>query len=77
MGIFSDFGSLDEGQSDVASAITKAGKLLTCSHCGCERFYERSAQLNTAGATFLGLDWANQSARVYVCRDCGHLEWFL
>lgn len=54
-----------------------AGKPVTCSHCGGEAFDERSAQLNTAGASFLGLDWANTSARVLVCHTCGHLEWFL
>lgn len=55
----------------------KAGIVVTCSHCGGDEFDERSAQLNTAGATFLGLDWANRNATVLVCRSCGHLEWFL
>lgn len=54
-----------------------AGLPVTCAHCGGEEFDERSAQLNTAGATFLNLDWANSSARVLVCQSCGHLEWFL
>lgn len=54
-----------------------AGLYVTCSHCGGDEFDERSAQLNTAAASFLNLDWANASARVLVCRSCGHLEWFL
>lgn len=54
-----------------------AGHIVTCSHCGGEEFDERSAQLNTAGLSFLDLDWANRSATVLVCKHCGHLEWFL
>lgn len=50
---------------------------LSCSHCGCADFHHRRAQLNTALATFFGLDQFNQSADVYVCRRCGRLEWFL
>jgi predicted nucleic-acid-binding Zn-ribbon protein len=50
---------------------------LRCAHCGCEDFTHRRAQLNTALATFFGVDALNQSADVYVCRRCGRLEWFL
>jgi len=34
-------------------------------------------QLNTSFLTFLGLDWLNAEADVFVCRSCGRLEWFL
>lgn len=54
-----------------------ADKQVVCSHCGGAEFEETPAQLNTAGLTFLGLDWANRSARVLVCKNCHHLEWFL
>ena len=54
-----------------------AGRQVACSHCGGTAFDERSAQLNPMGLTFLDLDWANRSATVLVCKDCGHLEWFL
>ena len=37
----------------------------------------REAQLNTAGMTFLKLDWLNKTATIFVCEDCGRLEWFL
>jgi predicted nucleic-acid-binding Zn-ribbon protein len=53
------------------------GKTLTCIHCGGDSFDERQAQLNTAGMTFLKLDWLNKSATVFVCETCGRLEWFL
>ena len=54
-----------------------AGIRVKCSHCGGEAFDERTAQLNTAGATLFWLDWANKSAYVLACKACGHLEWFL
>jgi hypothetical protein len=32
---------------------------------------------NTAGLTFLNLDWANRSAATLTCTACGRIEWFL
>jgi hypothetical protein len=54
-----------------------AGIAARCSHCGGENFDTGTAQLNTAGMTFLGLDWANQSANLLICTKCGHIDWFL
>jgi predicted nucleic-acid-binding Zn-ribbon protein len=54
-----------------------SGTKVKCSHCSSTRFSKRKAQLNTAGLTFLDLDWANKSATVLVCEACGKLEWFL
>ena len=53
------------------------GKPLTCAHCGGDSFDERQALLDTAGMAFFKLDWLNKSATVFVCQDCGRLEWFL
>jgi len=57
--------------------VTINGKPLTCGHCGNDVFLTRRAQLNTRLATFLGLDWINESADVFVCSKCGQLHWFL
>lgn len=54
-----------------------AGKKVVCPHCGGVTFDEGVAQLNTRGATFVGLDWANQNAECLVCKTCGHIEWFM
>ena len=54
-----------------------AGKEVRCPHCEEKNFDTGSALLNTAGATFLGLDWADRSAHVLICTTCGHVEWFL
>lgn len=53
------------------------GRPVTCSHCGEHEFEQGDAQLNTAGLTFLGLDWANRSACIFICKNCGHIEWFV
>lgn len=53
------------------------GKKITCPHCALDLFNEGSSQLNTAGMTFLGLDWANKSATTLVCKNCGHILWFM
>ena len=58
-------------------AIEVSGIVLKCQHCGHDEFRSRSAQLNTAGATLLGLDWANQSAACHVCDRCGFIHLFL
>jgi predicted nucleic-acid-binding Zn-ribbon protein len=55
----------------------RTGARLKCTVCGCERFFERRAQLNTAAATFFNLDWANATAECWVCGQCGYVHWFL
>ncbi len=49
---------------------------LTCLVCGFDRFDKREGQLNTAGLSFLGLDWANESAVCVICQNCGFIHWF-
>lgn len=53
------------------------GHQLTCPICANTYFYQRSAQLNTSAASFFGLDWANKSARCFVCTSCTYIFWFL
>ena len=53
------------------------GKPLACLLCGNDSFSKREAQLNTAGASFLGFDWANRTGVCYVCAKCGYIHWFL
>lgn len=53
------------------------GRALACTVCKHDVFNQRSAQLNTAGATLFGLDWANESARCLVCKSCGYVHWFI
>ena len=53
------------------------GKELACLVCGHDEFFERQAQLNTAGMTFLHLDWLNASGVCQVCARCAFIHWFL
>jgi hypothetical protein len=54
-----------------------AGLPVRCAHCRGELFVEGRALLNTAGMSFLNLDWANRSAATLACVACGRIEWFL
>lgn len=53
------------------------GRELKCLVCGHDGFRKREAQLNTRGAAFLNLEWANASGVCYVCAKCGYIHWFL
>jgi predicted nucleic-acid-binding Zn-ribbon protein len=54
-----------------------ADKTILCPHCGSDVFAKGKAQLNTAGMSFLDLDWANKSATTLACTKCGRVEWFI
>lgn len=49
---------------------------LICPVCGNKYFFQRFTKLNTGGMSFIGLDWANKSAKNYFCSECGYMYWF-
>lgn len=53
------------------------GHKLTCPVCGYHEFWKRKTLMNTPGATFFGVEWANRQAENYVCDACGYVMWFL
>jgi predicted nucleic-acid-binding Zn-ribbon protein len=57
--------------------ILVLGEPLKCPVCRNDQFFTRRAQLNTSVATFFNLDWANRSAKCFVCSNCTHISWFL
>ena len=57
--------------------VRVGGLDLHCEICKHDRFWMREAQLNTSVATFFSFDWANATARCYVCDGCGYIHWFL
>jgi hypothetical protein len=59
------------------TTVAVVGRPLHCYACGYAHFWQRSAQLNTALATFFNFDWTNPSATCCVCAQCGHIHWFL
>ena len=52
------------------------GSDVLCPHCKGDRFTAGEAQLNTALATLINLDWANRSATILTCASCGQILWF-
>ena len=64
-------------RSTEVSRFEVSGIAVRCPHCGADEFIEGRAQLNTAGMTMMGLDWANRSAATLLCTGCGRIEWFL
>lgn len=76
MGFLDSFSKAYNGEPE-GESYEVAGKPVTCSHCGQTRFERGQAQLNTAGLSFLDLDWLNKSATIFKCTNCGHIEWFV
>ena len=64
-------------EKDDGEEFKIAGVELKCEICKHGRFGHRKAQLNTAVASFFGVDWANPAADCYVCCKCGYIHWFL
>jgi predicted nucleic-acid-binding Zn-ribbon protein len=52
-------------------------KIIICPNCGHDKFEMKDVLLNTAGMSFLGLDWANRSASALICTNCTRIEWYL
>ena len=49
----------------------------SCTVCQGKLFADREVKLNTSGAEFLGVGWANQSAKGLVCQRCGYVHLFM
>lgn len=50
---------------------------LVCPFCQNDTFDKDYRQLNTKGATFFNLDWANRDAVILTCTQCSHISWFM
>jgi len=49
----------------------------TCTVCGGSLFVDREIKLNTSGAEFFNMGWANESGIGLVCEGCGYLHTFV
>jgi len=63
-------------EANEPTAYAVAGKPVRCPHCGGSRFTASSALLNTRGLTAFGADWADPSASILICAECGRIEWY-
>lgn len=77
MGVFKNTKEAFERGMSGDSTYEIADSTLVCSHCGHTDFALESVLLNTRGMSFIGLDWANEDANAYICKNCGHIEWFV
>lgn len=57
--------------------VTVRGRALCCLVCGGREFWSREVKLNSTGAEFLDLGWANRSATGVICDACGHVHSFV
>jgi predicted nucleic-acid-binding Zn-ribbon protein len=53
-----------------------AGRPVKCAHCGERKFAEGSALLNTRARSAFNVDWADPSATILICAECGRIEWY-
>ena len=53
-----------------------AGRPVRCPHCGHTKFGSGHALLNTRIRSAFNVDWADPSATILVCAECGRIEWF-
>ena len=58
------------------SEYSVAGRPVRCSHCGERKFAPGSALLNSRSRTVFKVDWADPSASILICAECGRIEWF-
>ncbi|RXT07131.1 zinc ribbon domain-containing protein [Ammoniphilus sp. CFH 90114] len=59
-----------------AGSYQANGISITCVHCQYDKFEHGQAQLNTALLSFFNLDFANRSANILTCHQCGYVHWF-
>lgn len=50
---------------------------IVCPCCQNDTFDADYRQLNSRGATFFNLDWANRNATILICQRCTHISWFM
>lgn len=67
----------DDPVDKAPDKFTIKGREIVCTQCKNDQFVKSYAQLNTAGMTLLGLDFANKSAVTLTCTECGQILWFM
>ena len=58
-------------------SVEVQGRPLKCLVCGHDEFWKNEAQLNTAGRSFLNLEWTSPTGHCYICARCGYIHWFM
>ena len=66
-----------EGSSDPGQAVFVNEQPLICVVCRHEQFRRQRAQLHSAMASFVNLEWLGPTADCYICTRCGYVHWFI
>jgi uncharacterized Zn finger protein (UPF0148 family) len=56
--------------------LVAGGRLILCPVCGHDRFHQQRTLMNTRGAAFFNMTWADQGADTRICQRCTHVMWF-
>ena len=72
-----DSDSGEESGDDESEAASVAGQPLVCVVCKSAHFQHRRAQLHSALASFVNLEWLGPTADCYICENCGYVHWFI
>lgn len=59
------------------ATVEVENKKLLCTHCGHDHFRKREGLLATTWVTLFQFTFWNESARCFVCTNCGFVHWFL
>ena len=64
-------------KQDTRGTVQRAGRAVTCTHCGGDEFWRRDGLLCTRALSFLSTEGFNPATDCYICTKCRHIEWFL
>lgn len=63
--------------SRIPALVTIRRNPFSCHICAGQLFFDREVKLNTTGAEFFNVGWANESATGLVCAQCWYVHLFL
>lgn len=66
-----------EDADSAPSRFSVGDRMVTCHHCGGQKFTSKEVLFNTRGLTFFNLDWLNRSATALVCTNCTLVQLFM
>ena len=72
-----EFDETEEVGSEETEDAIVAGQPLVCVVCRSGHFRHRKAQLHSALASFVNLEWLGPTADCYICENCGYVHWFI
>jgi len=63
-------------QDGIVKDVKIHDTILKCPICHNNEFQTRYSLMNTAGMSFMDLDWLNKESQNFICTKCGYIFWF-